>query len=183
MSGRRVKNQCGGKGLIEGRLLPEKGEGEEIDWHEDVDLDDQAADPEFLDAEEIEEGAVQIPAFSPQKTTVRILAKDSEEYTVTGFFPLTDPWWSVSVNVKQGGSRYFVNGSPSYKLEDDILGDKAILSLFLKKCNVHEDHSSNFISWVEQHPPVTFRRLIKLAETFKKKEKIDIVPYLKNSGT
>ncbi|XP_068132840.1 DNA helicase B isoform X2 [Hyperolius riggenbachi] len=50
-----------------GRLLPVKEEVGDSDGEEEVDaLDDP--DPEFLDAEEIESGAIQIPSVSAQKT-------------------------------------------------------------------------------------------------------------------
>lgn len=69
MSNLRVRGRCGGAGLIKlkGRLLPVKKEPGESDGDEDVETGDRS-DPEFLDAEEIEEGALQIPSFSPQNT-------------------------------------------------------------------------------------------------------------------
>ncbi|XP_073476208.1 DNA helicase B [Aquarana catesbeiana] len=183
MSNLRVRGRCGGAGLIklEGRILPVKEEAGESDGDEDVDPTDRS-DPEFLDAEEIEEGALQIPSFSPQNTRVKILTEDSKEYTVTGFFPLIGPWWSVSVYVKQGHSQYFVKGFPSYKLEDDILGKESMLPLFLNECKVHEDFITPFISWVKYYPPVTFSRLLNLAEEFKENHQKDIVRYLSNSA-
>lgn len=113
---------------------------------------------------------------------VKILTEDSKEYIVTGFFPLTDPWWSVTVDVKQGHSQYFVKGFPSYKLEDDILGKESMLSLFLNECKVHEDFITSFMTWVKYYPPVTFSRLLNLAEEFKENHQKDIVCYLSNSG-
>ncbi|XP_040200000.1 DNA helicase B isoform X2 [Rana temporaria] len=183
MSNLRVRGRCGGAGLIKlkGRLLPVKKEAGESDGDEDAETGDRS-DPEFLDAEEIEEGALQIPSFSPQNTRVKILTEDSKEYIVTGFFPLTDPWWSVTVDVKQGHSQYFVKGFPSYKLEDDILGKESMLSLFLNECKVHEDFITSFMTWVKYYPPVTFSRLLNLAEEFKENHQKDIVCYLSNSA-
>ncbi|KAM5170861.1 DNA helicase B [Mantella aurantiaca] len=184
MSSRRARSRNGeGEGWrqLKGRLLPVKEEGGESDRDEDGEALERS-DPEFLDAEEIEGGAVQIPSFSPENSTVKLLAEDLQEYMVLGFFPLTDPWWSVTVDVKPGRSLWFVMGFPSYRLEDDIIANESILSLFLRECKVHEDFLQPFVAWVKYYPPVTFSRLISLAEKFKETHDKNIIPYLMNSA-
>nr|DBA31094.1 TPA: hypothetical protein GDO54_007002 [Pyxicephalus adspersus] len=182
MRNRAVTSRCDREDWIRltGRLLPAKGESEDGDKDEDEDPP-EVSDPEFLDAEEMEGGAVQIPSYSPHNTRVKILTEDSREYIVTGFFPLIDPWWSVTVYVKSGSSHYFAKGFPSYELKDDILGEQPILSLFLKECGVHDEFKSTFLDWVKNYPPVTFSRLMCLAEDFQKKHDKNIMSYLTNS--
>lgn len=115
---------------------------------------------------------------------MNILTKDSKKYTVYGFFPLTDPWWSVSVTVygKPRNYQYYVKGFPSYNLEDDILGEESILAIFLTKCNVHNDYIAKFMAWVKDGPPVTFSNLMNLAKQFDETDEAKIIPYLVKLG-
>ncbi|XP_075065584.1 DNA helicase B [Mixophyes fleayi] len=170
---------------LQGRLLPVKddaAEAEDSDMEDDVEQP-EVSDPEFLDADEIEGGAQQVNSWAPQNSKVKIETKDSKEYLVKGFFLLVDPWWSVIVDVKQSGSQYFAKGHPSYILEDDILGRESILPLFLKECNMPDEHKKAFLDWLPQSPSVTFSRLKELAAKFTVECKINILIHMENSSS
>ncbi|KAM9313216.1 DNA helicase B [Gastrophryne carolinensis] len=164
---------------IRGQVLPVKDEPEASDEEGD---DEAGEELEFLDAEEIEVGALQIQSLAPSTSKVKIKAEDSKEYIVTGFFPLLDPWWCVTVDVKPSHSQYFAKGFPSYELEDDMLGKDSILPLFLKACNVPDDFRRDFLDWMPHYPPATFSGLMELAEDFKTDCNKDIACFLNGSG-
>jgi len=65
-----------------------------------------------------------------------------KESSVSGFFPFTDPWWSVTVRINR--QRHSV-GSPSYKLRtDDAVAFQGIVLLFMKYCQVEPQHIELF---------------------------------------
>ncbi|KAM4748858.1 DNA helicase B [Rhinophrynus dorsalis] len=166
--------------VLRGRLLPVKDTvciGGESDGEED-------ADPQFMDAMEIEGGGRTVYTSPPKKTTVIIKDDFQHEHRVTGFFPLVDPWWTVSVEVRRSGSQCFARGCPSYTLQDDMFGSKSVLSLFLHACNVEDSLKQEFLDWLPKRNPVTFTNLRNLAEGFKMANngEKDIMPVIDNSA-
>ncbi|NXK01903.1 HELB helicase, partial [Herpetotheres cachinnans] len=83
-----------------------------------------------------------------------------KEYEVVGRFPLVDPWWRVNVKAKKVGSKYFVQGYPSYFLRTDIEeNNRQVFSLFLKECAVPEDFKEKFFTWLPMESMLSFRNL------------------------
>ncbi|KFU98415.1 DNA helicase B, partial [Pterocles gutturalis] len=83
-----------------------------------------------------------------------------KEYEVVGRFPLVDPWWRVNVKAKKMGSKYFVQGYPSYFLRTDIEeNNRQVFSLFLKECAVPEDFKEKFFTWLPMESVLSFRNL------------------------
>lgn len=90
-----------------------------------------------------------------------------KEYEVVGRFPLVDPWWRVNVKVKNIGSKYFVQGYPSYFLRTDIEeNNRQVFSLFLKECDVPEDFKEKFFTWLPVESVLSFRNLEEKLEQF-----------------
>ncbi|KFQ33074.1 DNA helicase B, partial [Mesitornis unicolor] len=90
-----------------------------------------------------------------------IQEEDSKkEYEVVGRFPLVDPWWRVNVKAKKMGSKYFVQGYPSYFLRTDIEeNNRQVFSLFLKECGVPKEFLKTFFSWLPMESMLSFRDL------------------------
>ncbi|XP_075713029.1 DNA helicase B [Rhinoderma darwinii] len=165
---------------LRGRLLPVKDEALDTGGTErDSDGPDDS-DPEFLDADEIEGGAIQVKSWRVPTTKVKMKTEDSHEYIVNGSFPLDDPWWTVTVKVKPYQSQNYAKGPPSYELDDESLREEAILSLFFHECNVPEEYRKDFMDWLPNNYPVSFSILKELANDFKMKEGKNILPYLEN---
>ncbi|XP_009956731.1 PREDICTED: DNA helicase B [Leptosomus discolor] len=98
-----------------------------------------------------------------------VIQEDSskKEYEVVGRFPLVDPWWRVNVKVKKMGSKYFVQGYPSYFLRTDIEeNSRQIFSLFLKECDVPEDFKEKFFAWLPTESMLNFRNLEEKLKQF-----------------
>ncbi|XP_010287759.1 PREDICTED: DNA helicase B, partial [Phaethon lepturus] len=91
-----------------------------------------------------------------------VIQEDSskKEYEVVGRFPLVDPWWRVNVKAKKMGSKYFVQGYPSYFLRTDIEeNNRQVFSLFLKECAVPQDFKEKFFTWLPVESKLSFRNL------------------------
>ncbi|XP_069813434.1 DNA helicase B [Dendropsophus ebraccatus] len=187
MSGsRRWRGGRRAAGVIElrGRLLPVKEEAPDTAGSDGDSDGPDDSDHEFLDADEIEGGAIQVRSWKVPSTTVKIKTKDSHEYLVNGSFPLDDPWWTVSVKVKPHQSMSYAKEPPSYELDNDSLGETSILPLFLKECGVPEQFRQDFTDWLPQYPPVSFTTLKELANDFKEEDEgKDLLPYLENSSS
>ncbi|NWW89428.1 HELB helicase, partial [Rhynochetos jubatus] len=83
-----------------------------------------------------------------------------KEYEVVGHFPLADPWWRVKVKAKKVGSKYFVQGYPSYFLRNDIEeNNRQVFSLFLKECAIPDHFREKFFSWLPMDSVLSFRNL------------------------
>ncbi|KFZ62932.1 DNA helicase B, partial [Antrostomus carolinensis] len=98
-----------------------------------------------------------------------IIQEDSskKEYEVVGRFPLVDPWWRVNVKAKKMGSKYFVQGYPSYFLRTDIEeNNRQVFSLFLKECAVPEDFKEKFFTWLPPECRLSFRNLEEKLKQF-----------------
>ncbi|NXC68166.1 HELB helicase, partial [Anhinga anhinga] len=90
-----------------------------------------------------------------------------KEYEVVGRFPLVDPWWRVNVTAKKLGSKYFVQGYPSYFLRTDIEeNNRQVFSLFLKECDVPEDFKEKFFTWLPKESRLSFRNLEEKLKQF-----------------
>ncbi|XP_009585109.1 PREDICTED: DNA helicase B, partial [Fulmarus glacialis] len=99
-----------------------------------------------------------------------VIQEDSskKEYEVVGRFPLVDPWWRVNVKAKKMGSKYFVQGYPSYFLRTDIEeNNRQVFSLFLKECAVPEDFKEKFFTWLPMESMLSFRNLEEKLEQFR----------------
>ncbi|NXU18263.1 HELB helicase, partial [Pardalotus punctatus] len=103
------------------------------------------------------------------------------EYEVVGRFPLVDPWWKVNVKAKKMGSKYFVQGYPSYFLQTDVEEDnRQVFSLFLKECDVPENCKEKFFSWLPVESVLSFSNL---EEKLKQFQVLHIKPGRKQSNT
>ncbi|XP_035753876.1 DNA helicase B, partial [Egretta garzetta] len=90
-----------------------------------------------------------------------------KEYEVVGRFPLVDPWWRVNVKAKKMGSKYFVQGYPSYFLRTDIEeNNRQIFSLFLKECAVPDAFKEKFFTWLPAESMLSFRNLEEKLKQF-----------------
>ncbi|NXR20612.1 HELB helicase, partial [Cinclus mexicanus] len=90
-----------------------------------------------------------------------------KEYEVVGRFPLVDPWWKVNVKAKKMGSKYFVQGYPSYFLQTDVEeNNRQVFSLFLKECNVPENWKEKFFSWLPMDSVLSFSNLEEKLKQF-----------------
>nr|XP_009670068.1 PREDICTED: DNA helicase B [Struthio camelus australis] len=100
--------------------------------------------------------------------SVTIQEEESEkEYEVVGRFPLVGPWWTVNVKVKKMGSKYFVQGYPSYFLRTDIEeSNQQVFSLFLKECGVPDFLKQEFFTWLPRQPMLSFRKLEEKLKQF-----------------
>lgn len=73
---------------------------------------------------------------------------------------MVDPWWRVNVKTKKMGSKYFVQGYPSYFLRTDIEeNNRQVFSLFLKECDVPEVFKEKFFTWLPKDTLLNFRNL------------------------
>ncbi|KAL2309538.1 hypothetical protein Nmel_005744, partial [Mimus melanotis] len=83
-----------------------------------------------------------------------------KEYEVVGRFPLVDPWWKVNIKAKKMGSKYFVQGYPSYFLQTDVEeNNRQVFSLFLKECDVPENWKEKFFAWLPMESVLSFSNL------------------------
>ncbi|NXI16770.1 HELB helicase, partial [Irena cyanogastra] len=90
-----------------------------------------------------------------------------KEYEVVGRFPLVDPWWKVNVKAKKMGSKYFVQGYPSYFLQTDVEeNNRQVFSLFLKECGVPEGWKEKFFAWLPMESVLSFSNLEEKLKQF-----------------
>ncbi|XP_042324079.1 DNA helicase B isoform X2 [Sceloporus undulatus] len=148
---------------LRGLLLPVKQDERAAEEEEEEDDDDDA---EAFDVASEDYGQV---LLRPARKTVKIQEERSKkEYEVIGRFPFVGPWWKVNVKVKQFGSKYYMDGYPSYYLQTDAgKNQKAIISLFFKKCCVPEIFRDEFFEWLPKGSPLSFIHLEEISEQFK----------------
>ncbi|NWH64078.1 HELB helicase, partial [Geococcyx californianus] len=90
-----------------------------------------------------------------------------KEYEVVGRFPFIGPWWRVNVKAKKVGSKYFVQGYPSYFLRTDIEeNNRQVFSLFLRDCAVPDDFKEKFFAWLPLDSMLSFRNLEEKLKQF-----------------
>ncbi|NXC47752.1 HELB helicase, partial [Penelope pileata] len=99
--------------------------------------------------------------------SVVIQESSKKEYDVVGRFPLVGPWWTVNVKVKKAGSKYFVQGYPSYFLRTDIEeNNRQVFSLFLMECGVPEYFKEKFFAWLPAESTLSFENLEEKLKQF-----------------
>ncbi|NXK48130.1 HELB helicase, partial [Chauna torquata] len=99
--------------------------------------------------------------------SVVIQENSRKEYEVVGRFPLVGPWWIVNVKAKKVGSKYFVQGYPSYFLRTDVEeNSRQVFSLFLKECGVPEYFKGKFFSWLPTESALSFGNLEEKLKQF-----------------
>ncbi|KAM6420049.1 DNA helicase B isoform 2-T2 [Pluvialis apricaria] len=152
-----------------GVLLPPRREaaaaagGSEEESEEEAEEEPYLAEAALLEAS----GPQQAAALPPRRAVVIQEDSSKTEYEVVGRFPLVDPWWRVNVKAKKIGSKYFVQGYPSYFLRTDIEeNNRQVFSLFLKECAVPEDFKEKFFTWLPVESVLSFRNLEEKLEQF-----------------
>ncbi|NXF84987.1 HELB helicase, partial [Eubucco bourcierii] len=124
-------------------------------------------DPHFAEAALMEESRPELAAALPPRRTVVIQDYSKKEYQVVGRFPLVGPWWRVNVKAKKMGSKYFVQGYPSYFLRTDIEENNwQVFSLFLTACDVPEEFRRSFFAWLPMESLLSFRNLEEKLKQF-----------------
>ncbi|NWJ10741.1 HELB helicase, partial [Crypturellus undulatus] len=99
-------------------------------------------------------------ALPPRRVVIIQEEETKKEYEVVGRFPLTAPWWTVHVKVKKMGSKYFVQGFPSYFLRTNIEeNNHQVFSLFLKECDVPDVFKQEFFTWLPEQLLLSFTKL------------------------
>ncbi|NXU48485.1 HELB helicase, partial [Turnix velox] len=172
-------------------LPPRRAEG----GSEEEETEEEAEEePHLEEAALLEATGPEIAAALPPRRAVVVQEEYSKkEYEVVGRFPLVGPWWRVNFKAKKMGSKYFVQGYPSYFLQTDIEeNNKQVFSLFLKECSVPEDFREKFFTWLPMDFRLSFRNLEEKLKQFqvshlgtKKKQKdtkdYDIFYYVSRS--
>nr|XP_056703366.1 DNA helicase B [Euleptes europaea] len=166
---------------LRGLLLPAKT----TDGKEEED-EGQGDDPEPL--LELPEDSSQLSFSQPSLRTVIIKEEKSQkEYQVVGRFSFIGPWWKVNVKVVQDGSKYKVQGYPSYILQTHPGKNwKAVISLFFKECKVPEEFKTAFFEWLSERSSLNFKHLEEILNQFtvsklQEGRHLDIFHYIKNS--
>nr|XP_014126699.1 DNA helicase B [Zonotrichia albicollis] len=158
-------------GGLQGKLLELWGHLRPLP-HWEVADDDEESDEDFeeLLAEDalLEAAGTELPAALPPRRAVIIQECGSKkQYEVVGRFPLVGPWWKVNVKAKKMGSKYFVQGYPSYFLQTDVEeNNRQVFSLFLKECHVPEDWKEKFFAWLPMESVLSFSNLEEKLKQF-----------------
>ncbi|NXO35084.1 HELB helicase, partial [Locustella ochotensis] len=147
-----------------GHLRPLRWQaGDEDESDEDFEEEPLVVEDAVLEAAGRELSA----ALPPRRAVIIQECGTKEEYEVVGRFPLVDPWWKVNVKAKKMGSKYFVQGYPSYFLQTDVEeNNRQVFSLFLKECGVPEDWKKEFFSWLPVESVLNFSNLEQKLEQF-----------------
>ncbi|NXN22672.1 HELB helicase, partial [Nycticryphes semicollaris] len=154
-----------------GVLLPPRwvvvAGGSEEEEEEEIE-EEAEEEPHLAEAALLEATGPELSAALPPCRAVVIQEDHSKkEYEVVGRFPLVGPWWRVNVKAKKTGSKYFVQGYPSYFLRTDIEeNNRQIFSLFLKECAVPEDFKEKFFTWLPKDFMLSFRTLEEKLKQF-----------------
>ncbi|NXI92142.1 HELB helicase, partial [Psophia crepitans] len=148
-----------------GLLLPPRRAAAESE--EDTE-EEPEEEPYLAEAALLEASGLELAAALPPRRAVVIQEDNSrKEYEVVGRFPLVDPWWRVHVKAKKIGSKYFVQGYPSYFLRTAIEeNNRQVFSLFLKACSVPEHFKGKFFTWLPAESVLSFRNLEEKLKQF-----------------
>ncbi|XP_055665273.1 DNA helicase B isoform X2 [Falco peregrinus] len=151
-----------------GVLLPPRRGAAAAGSEEETEEEETEEEPHLAEAALLEASGPQAAAALPPRRAVVIQEDGSKkEYEVVGRFPLVDPWWRVNVKAKKMGSKYFVQGYPSYFLRTDIEeNNRQVFSLFLKECAVPEDFKEKFLTWLPMESMLSFRNLEEKLKQF-----------------
>ncbi|XP_068046263.1 DNA helicase B [Anomalospiza imberbis] len=146
-----------------GHLRSSRWEAADDEEESDEDFEELLADDALLEAAGWELSA----ALPPRRAVIIQECGTKKEYEVFGRFPLVDPWWKVNVNAKKTGSKYFVQGYPSYFLQTDVEeNNRQVFSLFLSKCCVPEDWKEKFFAWLPMESVLSFSNLEEKLKQF-----------------
>ncbi|NXU61414.1 HELB helicase, partial [Horornis vulcanius] len=146
-----------------GHLRPPLWEaaGDEEESDEDFEEEPLLAEDALLEEQEVS------AALPPRRSVIIQECGTKKEYEVVGRFPLVDPWWKVNVKAKKMGSKYFVQGYPSYFLQTDVEeNNRQVFSLFLKECGVPEDWKEKFFAWLPMESVLSFSSLEEKLKQF-----------------
>ncbi|KAK3518038.1 hypothetical protein QTP70_033199 [Hemibagrus guttatus] len=143
---------------LEGYILAQRTDDDEDEKSEE----EEETVPEFLDMNEMDavsSGAVMFQQSVPAWDEVNFMS-NGKEVRLKGRFPLRNPWWKISCSAKQYSRKLVVTGYPSYELWTDLKNDwQAIISLFLKECDVDNNFVVKFMEWLPKHRRVDLRNL------------------------
>ncbi|NXP36524.1 HELB helicase, partial [Leiothrix lutea] len=148
-----------------GLLRPRRREAASDEEESDDDFEEEP----LLVEDALLEGAGQelSVALPPRRSVIIQECGTKKEYEVVGRLPLADPWWKVNVKAKKMGSKYFVQGSPSYFLQTDVEeNSRQVFSLFLKECGVPEDCRREFFDWLPMETALSFSSLEEKLKQF-----------------
>ncbi|NXP56726.1 HELB helicase, partial [Heliornis fulica] len=142
------------------------------DSEEETEEEDEEQ-PYIAEAALLEASGAELTAALPPRRAVVIQEDNSrKEYEVVGRFPLAHPWWRVHVKAKKMGSKYFVQGYPSYVLRTDIEeNNRQVFSLFLKECGVPDNLKEKFFTWLPMKSMLSFRNLEEKLKHFQVSKK------------
>ncbi|NWY02642.1 HELB helicase, partial [Nothoprocta ornata] len=151
--------------LLPPPLSPQPGAEAEEDEEEEPEEESPFADMALLAASDGE--AEQAAALPPRRAVIIQDEETKEKYDVVGRFPIVAPWWTVHVKVKKTGSKYFVQGFPSYFLRTNIEeNNQQVFSLFLKECGVPDGFKQEFFTWLPGQPLLSFAKLEEKLKQF-----------------
>ncbi|NXG07479.1 HELB helicase, partial [Sakesphorus luctuosus] len=147
-----------------GQLLPPRRAGDS----EEESEEECEEELHWAEAALPEAAGPELAAALPPRRAVIIQEDGTKtEYEVVGRFPLVGPWWKVNVKAKKIGSKYFVQGYPSYFLRTDIEeNNRQVFSLFLKECDVPESFKEKFFAWLPGESMLNFRNLEEKLKQF-----------------
>ncbi|RMC09992.1 hypothetical protein DUI87_12782 [Hirundo rustica rustica] len=150
---------------LSGHLRPPLRKAASDEEESDGDFEEE---PLLAEDALLEAAGQELSAALPLRRSVIIQEYHTEkEYEVVGRFPLVDPWWKVKVKAKRMGSKYFVQGYPSYFLQTDVEeNNRQIFSLFLKECGVPEDWKEEFFAWLPMESVLSFSNLEEKLKQF-----------------
>ncbi|XP_042647829.1 DNA helicase B isoform X1 [Tyto alba] len=175
---------------LRGTLLPPRRAADS-----EGETEEEAEEEPYLEeAALLEASGPELAAALPPRRGVVIQEEGSKkEYEVVGRFPLVGPWWRVNVKAKKMGSKYFVQGYPSYFLRTDIEeNNRPVFSLFLQECAVPDDFKEKFFTWLPMESLLSFGNLeeklkqfqvshLKTGKNQRDTNAYDILHYVSNS--
>ncbi|NXO07305.1 HELB helicase, partial [Oriolus oriolus] len=145
------------------RPLWQEAAGDEEASDEDFDEEPLLAEDALPEAAGRELSA----ALPPRRAVIIQECGTKKEYEVVGRFPLVDPWWKVNIKAKKMGSKYFMQGYPSYFLQPDVEeNNRQIFSLFFKECDVPDSWKETFFAWLPMESVLSFRNLEEKLKQF-----------------
>uniref|UniRef100_U3J342 DNA helicase B n=1 Tax=Anas platyrhynchos platyrhynchos TaxID=8840 RepID=U3J342_ANAPP len=151
---------------LRGVLLPPRRDPRGSEDGDSEEEEEEEAEEELLLAEAalLEDAGREMAAALPPLV---IQDNSKEEHEAVGRFPLVGPWWKVNVKVKKVGSKYFVQGYPSYFLRTDIEeNNRQVFSLFLKECKVPDYFREQFFTWLPPECALSFGNLEEKLKQF-----------------
>ncbi|XP_027311989.2 DNA helicase B isoform X1 [Anas platyrhynchos] len=154
---------------LRGVLLPPRRDPRGSEDGDSEEEEEEEAEEELLLAEAalLEDAGREMAAALPPRRAVVIQDNSKEEHEAVGRFPLVGPWWKVNVKVKKVGSKYFVQGYPSYFLRTDIEeNNRQVFSLFLKECKVPDYFREQFFTWLPPECALSFGNLEEKLKQF-----------------